>query len=81
VYFFYPDVPFVTGDVLTYALPRVEQMCNSMTAPRCHFINTRPLFQGHPEYFGLDPIHPNTTGAAVIGNAVWSKMAADCVAQ
>lgn len=93
VYFFYPHVPEGTllgglhpNEILDYALPKVQALCDqaySMTSGRltCHFVDMIPVFQGHPEYFALGDIHPNSQGSAAMAQAVWSKMQQDCLAQ
>jgi hypothetical protein len=93
VYFFYPHVPegtLVGGDhpnaMLDYSLPKVEQLCKdaeSMTDGRlrCHFVNTVPLFEGHPELFADSDIHENPDGSKVIADAVWKTMKDACIAQ
>jgi lysophospholipase L1-like esterase len=86
VYFFYPHLPeggLVQGfknETLDYAAPLVQQVCEN--APlNCVFVDTRPAFEGHPEYFLNDGIHPNDGGSVVLANTVWSSMVANCIAQ
>lgn len=86
VYFFYPHLPdggLVGGaknEVLDYAAPLVQSLCED--APlNCVFVDTRPAFEGHPEYFQGDGIHPNGAGSVALANAVWSAMVVNCIAQ
>ncbi len=82
VYFFYPDVPVVTGDMLSYAEPLVAETCLASATPSCHFIDTRPTFQGMTaQYILPDGIHPTVAGAQVIADLIWQTMVDNCVAQ
>ena len=82
VYFFYPAVPAVTGDILEYSQPKVLDMCNSLTMPRCHFVSTREAFAGkNAQYIGIDGIHPTAAGAQVIADLIWDTMQKNCIAQ
>jgi hypothetical protein len=93
VYFFYPNVPEGTlvgglfpNAILEYAAPRVKEFCDT-TFERtggkasCYFVDLRPAFKGHPEYFAPTDIHPNTVGSAVMAKEVWKVMKDNCVAQ
>jgi GDSL-like Lipase/Acylhydrolase family len=93
VYFFYPNVPEGTvvggtypNAILEYAAPLVKDFCDS-TLERtggkaaCYFVDLRPAFSGHPEYFAPADIHPNTMGSAVMAKTVWQKMKDNCIAQ
>ncbi len=82
VYFFYPEVPAVTGDVLSYSEPKAQAFCDALTKPRCHFVSTREAFAGKTaQYIGLDGIHPTTAGAQVIAGLIWDTMQKYCIAQ
>jgi hypothetical protein len=97
VFFFYPRVPTGTwlaqdpNGMLDYALPKIQAECDGayqesvMANPaktlRCHFVNLVPVFDGHPEYFAANDLHPNPTGSKAMAAAVWAKMKQDCVAQ
>ena len=65
--------------MMDYAYPLIEQACESAAIP-CSFIDTRPAFQGHPEYIGLDNIHPTTAGSDVIAGLIWGVMQQECIA-
>jgi hypothetical protein len=93
IYFFYPHVPQPTAlggsapnAMLDYALPRVKAFCDGVNAKtqgkaNCWFVDTVPLFEGHPEYFAAADIHENSAGSKVIAKAVVDVMKAKCVAQ
>ena len=93
VYFFYPHVPAPTAlggsspnAMLDYALPLVKAFCDGVYETSghkesCWFVDTVPLFQGHPEYFAAADVHENSTGSKVIAKAVVDTMKAHCVAQ
>ncbi|HMJ16712.1 MAG TPA: SGNH/GDSL hydrolase family protein [Polyangiaceae bacterium] len=91
VYFFYPDVPTGTliggaspNEINTYGLNKAKALCDSAYAilqVRCHFVDMRPTFQGHPEYFALGDIHPSPLGSAAMAKTIWGKMKTDCVSQ
>jgi hypothetical protein len=93
VYFFYPNVPEGTlvggthpNAILEYAAPMVEAFCDgayqrSGGKVACHFVDLRPVFKGHPEYFAPTDIHPNGMGSAAMAKAVWQTMKDNCLAQ
>jgi lysophospholipase L1-like esterase len=92
VFFYYPHLPAglfsgsAPNELLDYSLPRAKEACEASytrTGGRmnCYFINTVPLFEGHPEYIGGDGIHPTAAGAQVIGNAIWEVMKSRCIGQ
>ena len=93
IYFFYParsGADALGGShpnaMLDYALPRVKAFCDGVTAKtqgkgNCWFVDTVPLFEGHPEYFAAGDIHENSTGSKVIAKAVVDMMKSKCVAQ
>jgi hypothetical protein len=93
IYFFYPHVPAPTpiggnypNVMLDYALPKVKAFCDGVTAKtqgkgNCWFIDTIPLFEGHPEYFAPTDIHENSAGSKVIARAIVDMMKSKCIAQ
>jgi len=84
VYFFYPDPVGSNYASLKTCLdglrPRMKALCDGLTAPRCHWLDLRPTWNGHPEYTS-DGIHPTDQGSVVTGQAVWQTMRTNCVAQ
>jgi hypothetical protein len=93
VYYFYPRVPAPTllggsnpNAMLDYSLPKAKAFCDEMLTDtqgkvHCWFVDTVPLFEGHPEYFAPDDIHENAQGSKVIAEAVVEMMKAHCIAQ
>ena len=93
IYFFYPHVPEGTliggahpNAMLDYALPKVKAFCDGAAAETqgkgyCWFVDTVPLFEGHPEYFADADIHENSAGSKVIAKAVIDMMKSKCVGQ
>jgi hypothetical protein len=87
VYFFYPDPQGALGmgtlkTCLDGIRPRMKTLCESLASPKCYFIDLRPVFEGHySEYILSDGIHPTTQGGDAVGQAVWSLMQQNCIAQ
>jgi hypothetical protein len=93
IYFFYPDVPAGTviggtspATILDWAYPQVQKLCDDTEMEtggklRCHFLDTRPLFKGHPEYFAPTDIHENSMGSKAITQAIVQIMKDQCIAQ
>jgi hypothetical protein len=83
VYFFYGDPPATaelaaikpTLDVLR---PLVENACGK-AGLACHFLDLRPLFGPHPEYFAQDGVNFTAAGASAAAGAVASVMVEHCV--
>jgi hypothetical protein len=84
LYYFYPHLPTVgkpyVNDTLDYAFPLVKAVCDEAPIP-CTFVDSRPLFEGHPEYIGPDGIHPTTEGSDVLASLIWVTMKQACIAQ
>lgn len=81
IYFWYPDLGVQTGKVMNdYAIPFVQAACEATTDVRCHFVDTREAFRGHPDWIGPDDIHPTEPGAKVIAGLVWDVMVDQCLA-
>lgn len=84
VYFFYPDPVGGNYGSLKSCLdalrPKMKALCDGLTAPKCLWLDLRTAWNGHPEYTS-DGIHPTAAGSTVTGEAVWSVMVANCVAQ
>lgn len=98
VYFFYPNIPdgtWVGGDhpnaLLDWSYPKVQALCDDAEANtggrlRCHFLDMRPVFAGHPEYFaggtfGEGDIHENSVGSKAMAEAIVKLMKDRCIAQ
>ena len=87
VYFFYPDPQGSLGmgtlkTCLDGIRPRMKTLCESLSSPKCYFIDLRPVFEGHyAEYILSDGIHPTTAGGSAVAQAVWQVMQQNCIAQ
>lgn len=98
VYFFYPNIPegtWVGGEhpnaLLDWSYPRVQALCDDAEADtggrmRCHFLDMRPVFAGHPEYFaagtlGEGDIHENSEGSKAMAKVIVELMKDRCIAQ
>jgi hypothetical protein len=80
VYFFYADArdlpEFKAGiDVLR---PLLRNVCGHSAVP-CHWVDLRPSFAGHDDYFGPDGIVFSNAGAHAAASAVWDLMVKHCV--
>jgi hypothetical protein len=60
--------------------PGMEASCSASAVP-CYFLDLQPLWEGHPEYNGIEDIIPTDTGADVIAEAIWTIMEENCIAQ
>ena len=93
IYFFYPDVPSNTtlggtspSTILDWAYPMVKDLCdqainNTNGKLHCHFLDTRPIFEGHSDWYAVGDIHENSTGSKAIADAVLQIMKDKCIAQ
>jgi len=84
VYFFYGDPPASADLVaikpsLDVLRPLVENACGK-AGLACHFLDLRPIFAPHPEYFAQDGVNLTAAGASAIADAVVSVMVDRCVA-
>ena len=88
VYFFYPYLPGgglggskdLTKQTLDYAIPLIQQTCESTALPRCTFVDTRGVIGEEPGDF-QDGVHPTVANINKIAGAVWERMVAECIAQ
>jgi hypothetical protein len=82
VYFFYANM--VDNPALTARIdllrPRVQAVCEG--APMtCHFVDLRPVFEGHyADYVGPDGIVFSAEGAKAVAQVLWNEMRARCIA-
>jgi lysophospholipase L1-like esterase len=83
VYFLYPHVPIGGDEILDYSVDRAKRMAAELSSAtfKVHLVDTRQAFEGHYEYFDLDPVHANDTGGDVIASLVWQTMKNQCIAQ
>ncbi|WP_237245238.1 MULTISPECIES: SGNH/GDSL hydrolase family protein [Sorangium] len=84
VYFFYPDPignQFASlKSCLDTLRPKMKELCDGLTSPKCYWLDLRPVWNGHNEYT-QDGIHPTSPGSIATGDAVWEVMKENCVAQ
>lgn len=84
LYFFYPDPignQFASlKSCLDTLRPKMKELCDGLTSPKCYWLDLRPVWNGHNEYT-QDGIHPTSAGSIATGDAVWEAMKANCVAQ
>jgi hypothetical protein len=93
VNYYYPTVPNGTpigganpNVINDYARPLAEASCRGAYAQtlgrlRCTFVDLRPVFQGHPEYFALNDVNPSPSGGAAMAREVAAAMRTSCIAQ
>jgi len=93
VYFFYPNIPAPTllggsypNVLLDWAYPKAQALCDEAEAEtagrlRCHFVDMRPVFEGHPEYFVAGDVHENAMGSAAMAKVIVQVMKDNCIAQ
>ena len=63
---------------LDILMPRMEEVCANTTAPRCHWVDLRPVWVNGDTNDGL---HPTQSGGEHCGDAIWEKMVDECIAQ
>lgn len=84
LYFFYPDPigsQFASLKTCLDALrPKMKELCDGLTSPKCYWLDLRPTWNGHNDYT-QDGIHPTSAGSIATGDAVWEAMKTSCVAQ
>ncbi|HTN92290.1 MAG TPA: SGNH/GDSL hydrolase family protein [Sorangium sp.] len=84
VYFFYPDPignQYASLKTCLDALrPKMKELCDGLTAPKCYWLDLRPTWNGHNDYT-QDGIHPTSAGSIATGDVVWETMKTNCVAQ
>jgi len=91
IYFFYPHLPTTSllggptaNEILDYSYPLTKASCDDALAQvgvACHFIDLRPVFEGHTDYIGLDGVHPTAAGQTAIAGAIAQTMQRDCLGQ
>lgn len=81
VFFFYGDPVDNPSKKDSFDLmrPLLENVCGRSPVP-CHFLDLRPIFDGHPEYVDVDGYIFTPEGATVAAQAVFELMQARCVA-
>jgi len=59
-------------------MPKMQTVCTGTTAPRCHWLDLRPVWVTGDTTDGL---HPTQSGGNHVGDAIWGEMVKDCIAQ
>lgn len=83
IWFFYPDHPSDAAlraemDLLR---PMLQNHCANASIP-CHFIDLRPVFEGHyDEYLRSDGMTPTDAGAQATATAIWEVLKQQCLAR
>lgn len=63
---------------LDILMPKMEEVCAKVTAPKCHWVDLRPVWKDGDTSDGL---HPTVSGGQHVGDAIWAKMVEKCIAQ
>lgn len=81
LYFFYGDPVDNSSleDGLELLRPLLQNTCGHAPLP-CHWLDLRPVFEGHPEYVGADGLVFTDAGATAAAAATFELMQARCVA-
>lgn len=81
VFFFYGDPIDNPSKKASFDLlrPLLQNACGRSPVP-CHFLDLRPIFEGHPEYVDVDGYLFSPQGATAAAQAVYELMQARCVA-
>ena len=58
--------------------PGMQQVCEGSTAPKCHWVDLRPVWVTGDTTDGL---HPTQSGGDHVGDLIWSEMVKECFAQ
>ncbi len=75
---------FAKNEGLNPAVDYASEMAIDVCADaalNCYFVDTRPSFEGHPEYVLSDDLHPTREGSNVIGDLIWDTMVANDIEQ
>lgn len=78
IFFFYPELPnfpALRTDAANFMRSRLQSVCESSTVP-CHFLDLRPVFQGHPELISADNLHPTVAGSHAMARAIFEILRA-----
>lgn len=51
--------------------PEVEKICKASVEPKCHWIDIRPVWEGHYPQYTSDGIHPTAAGGTATAVAFW----------
>jgi len=91
IYFFYPNLPggglggTNPNVILNFAYPHAQALCDDAVTNtggrlHCHFIDMRPVFDGHADWFQADGIHPTAPAHDAMADEIWGLMHDRCIA-
>ena len=60
-------------------MPKMQTVCEGSTAPKCHWVDLRPVWQTGDVL--SDGLHPTQSGGNHVGDLLWSEMVKACMAQ
>ena len=60
-------------------MPKMQTVCEGSTAPKCHWVDLRPVWQTNDVL--TDGLHPTQSGGNHVGDLLWSEMVKACMAQ
>jgi hypothetical protein len=63
---------------LDSTMPGMQTTCEGSAAPRCHWVDLRPVWKDGDTTDGL---HPTQSGGEHVGDLIWSEMVKLCFAQ
>ncbi len=84
IIFQYPDnVPIGGADILKYGVEEGKKSAAAMTTAdfRTYLVDVAPLMKDHPDWYSDALIHVNSSGAKLIGDAIYKLMKDNCIAQ
>jgi hypothetical protein len=64
---------------LDILMPKMQTVCEGSTAPKCHWVDLRPVWQTNDVL--TDGLHPTQSGGNHVGDLLWSEMVKACMAQ
>lgn len=84
IYTRYPEPGNPPGSLTTLKsnldslMPKMEAVCMKALAPKCYWVDLRPVWKDGDTSDGL---HPTVSGGQHVGDAIWAKMVEQCIAQ
>lgn len=81
VFFFNPDPAGIGARIKTgmdTLRPELQSRCETTALLRCHWLDLRPVFEGHPEYTSGDGMYPTHAGSRATANAIWDRISKRC---
>jgi hypothetical protein len=77
IYSLYPVIPS-TPNINANMKPGFSEACAASPVD-CHLVDLEPLFMG--QHIGFDQTHADNAGGVIIGDAWWTVMKENCIAQ